>query len=642
MGRRSVTPVPPTLEGVMGQRDVVRRLFFGRDDAENDLTDGLLREGFVPTSAYEAALTGRKSLIIGRKGSGKSAICRRLASEDGYAGSSVLITPDDAAGDEIRRFELRGLTPDTAKSLIWRYVFAVHAARHLVGEARKRRPPAAVRALRAFLKANDEAGDERLYDDLRRGVRGLQAASLSLNAFGVVEASAELAGAGAGASEGARATRVLEVLERGVAAAFAGADYAASRPPLLFLVDQLEQVWTVDPDSHALVTGLLLAAKHVTSEYGRAARCVLFLRSDIYDSLNFSDGDKFHSDELRITWDKRTLRDLAVARASVSLGRPVGDVEMWRDIFPQTVQGAFTPDYLFSRTLLRPRDAIQFLTLCRDTAADNGHPVVGEIDVVEATLQFSQWKLNDLAKEYLVNYPFLRALFAFFENTGPVVRRQELATRFERRRETLHAEYPAYAQYLTPQGIIDALFSINFLGVRRVNNVVYVGGTRAPVQPDEDEFHVHPCFRPALGGVPLAPPTQGRTMSSQPGAGTLNFTAYQQRQTGADVGFGLSLNRRSRLSLAYERAFTRVLEELGRSAVPEPRRSQLDDDLRAWLAEPSPSDAQVRQGAEHLARVAALMRREAPEFARAVEDEERILRRVAGGAEGLGTGSSSG
>ncbi|MGP3966458.1 P-loop ATPase, Sll1717 family [Streptomyces sp. 6N223] len=626
---------------MIGQQDVVRRLFFGRDDAENDLADGLLREGFVPTSAYEAALTGRKSLIIGRKGSGKSAICRRLASKDGYAGASVLITPDDAAGDEIRRFELRGLTPDTAKSLIWRYVFAVHAARHLVAHTprRWRRAPAAVRALRAFLKANDEAGDERLYDDLRRGALGLQAASLSLNAFGIVEASAELAGGGAGGSEGARATRLLEVLERGVAAAFAEVDYAATHPPLLFLVDQLEQVWTVDPDSHALVTGLLLAAKHVTSEYGRAARCVLFLRSDIYDSLNFSDGDKFHSDELRIAWDKRALRDLAVARASASLRRQVGDVEMWRDIFPQTVQGAFTPDYLFSRTLLRPRDAIQFLTLCRDTAAGNGHPVVGEIDVWEATRQFSQWKLTDLAKEYLVNYPFLRALFAFFENAGPVVTREELAARFERRRETLHAEYPAYAQYLTPQGIVDALFSINFLGVRRGNDVVYVGGTRAPVQPDEDEFHIHPCFRPALG-ADAAPDARPAPPAEPQRYAVPSWSAYQQRQSGADVGFGL--DRRSRLPMAYERAITRVLEELDRSAVPASRRSELSGELRAQLLAPHDSDAHVLTGAEYLNRVAARILREDPALARAIEDEVRALRRVVGGAEGRGTGSSSG
>ena len=108
-----------------GNRSVVERLFFGRDDAESDLTDGLLREGFLPTYAYEMALSGRKSLIIGRKGSGKSAICRQLAAEGGYPGSTALITPDDAAGDEIRRFELQGVTGDTASDGLARLDWSV-------------------------------------------------------------------------------------------------------------------------------------------------------------------------------------------------------------------------------------------------------------------------------------------------------------------------------------------------------------------------------------------------------------------------------------------------------------------------------------------------------------------------------------
>ncbi|MFD4974932.1 P-loop ATPase, Sll1717 family [Streptomyces sp. NPDC058424] len=207
----------------MGQ-DVgsVRRLFFGRDDAETDLTDGLLKGAvFRPHHAYDEVVSGRKSLIIGRKGSGKSAICRQLAAPGGHPGVSILITPDDAAGDEIRHFELQGVTADTAKSLIWRYVFAVHAARHLTADHARaahghRRLPSAVRALRSFLRANGESDDAGLCDRLRRGANGLQSANLSLKAFGV-----EAALGVNGASEGARASHQLDVLEDGVAAAFA-------------------------------------------------------------------------------------------------------------------------------------------------------------------------------------------------------------------------------------------------------------------------------------------------------------------------------------------------------------------------------------------------------------------------------------
>jgi hypothetical protein len=644
---------------VDGNRSVVERLFFGRDDAESDLTDGLLREGFLPTYAYEMALSGRKSLIIGRKGSGKSAICRQLAAEGGYPGSTALITPDDAAGDEIRRFELQGVTGDTAKSLIWRYVFAVHAARHLSAHADEPecghgKAPGSVRALRAFLKANGELEDQQLRDRLLRGALALQAASLSLKAFGVVELSVDASRA----SEGARASRQLEVLEQGVAAAFADLGCARHRP-LLFLVDQLEQVWSSSPDSHATIVGLLLAAKHVNSEYGGMARCALFLRSDIYDALNFADADKFHSDEVRITWTATALGDVARARAAASLGRPVTDGELWGEIFPATVCQEPTAGYLLSRMLPRPRDAIQFLTQCRDTAGVRGHQTILQDDVVEATLGFSQWKVLDLGKEYLDSYPFLNGLLSLFENTGYVVMRQALETRFEARRDALHREFPAYAPSLTAAGVIDVLYAIGFLGVRRGNDVVYALGTQSPVRPGEAEFHVHPCFRPALTGatsleLPAYRPQPAASPSSPLVSAVGDFLALAKRVRNSDVGFVPARDFRllDELALSCER----ILRFLGRSDLPDAARDEVASQVTRVLDHARDRHERLRSGsridasayvvtaANYLGSLASQLAESGVQDAgvtRLMADEAQALIGAVGGAVGRGRGSNS-
>jgi hypothetical protein len=330
--------------------DFIAQLFFGRDDAENDYESGLLQVGFRPNSAYDAALSGRKSLVIGRKGAGKSAICMRLMAPGVYPGATVLITPDDAAGEEIRRFELQGLNPDTAKSLIWRYVFAVQAARHLVRHAREHRriTPPSVRVLKRFLRASGEGDELRLYDRLLNGRRGLQSA-LALEAFGV-KASVDLAGS----SEGARADRQLRVLENGVLAAFTELRCGTGHEPLLLLVDQVEQVWSLDPDSNSMVVGLLLASKHAAATFRQAVRCVLFLRSDIYDSLTFGNADKYRGDEARIGWTYEDLYDVSLIRARASLKASLAPEQLWGEVFPARVEGEETADYLFSRALPRP------------------------------------------------------------------------------------------------------------------------------------------------------------------------------------------------------------------------------------------------------------------------------------------------
>ncbi|WP_405973466.1 hypothetical protein OG496_32525 [Streptomyces sp. NBC_00988] len=491
----------------MADGPLLAQLHFGREDAERDVQDGLLlRGGFLPNAAYRGALSGRKMLIIGRKGSGKSAICMQLKSDGvGHYAGTELIPPDETVGEEIRRFELQGLPGDSAKALIWRYLFAVYAARHLVAHAKGAhgRRPDSVKALARFLKQNGESADGRFGDRLAQAARGLQT-SLSLEAFGI-KAGLDLAQAPL--SEGVRATRQLDVVERGVARAFAdlgcdAPDGGGAHGPLLLMVDQLELVWSAETDSNSMVIGLLLAAKHTASLYGRAVSVLLFLRADIYDSLHFGEGDKFRGDELRITWTEQALRDLALARARASAGAELTPEAPWGDLFPAEVEGEETATYLFRRCLPRPRDAIQFLNLCQETASlIHGRDRITEADVVQAGRQFSDWKLKDLALEYLVAHPFLKHLFPLFQNTGYVVTRAVLATRFEAAAESLHRLFPAYADALTVTGVVDVLYAVGFLGVRRGNDVVFAGGDDLPAQFHETEFHVHPCFRAALGAT---------------------------------------------------------------------------------------------------------------------------------------------
>jgi hypothetical protein len=105
-------------------------LYFGKDDAESDLArGGLLAPSFLETNAYAAAKNGEKALVIGRKGSGKSAICLTLERELRREDRVSLITPDAISADEVRRFELPGIQQDQSKRLIWRYVFTVQIAK---------------------------------------------------------------------------------------------------------------------------------------------------------------------------------------------------------------------------------------------------------------------------------------------------------------------------------------------------------------------------------------------------------------------------------------------------------------------------------------------------------------------------------
>lgn len=474
------------------------RIYFGRDDAETDAgAAGLLRAGFLRTAAYEAAVSGRKQLLIGRKGAGKTAI--RLMLAEAEKPRSSVITPDEISADEFRRFELHGVTRQTAKQFLWRYVMALQLAKIVVrhAQAAHKKPPASIARLRDFLAANDETGaDPQWHDRFWKTIQRLRS-SLSLQAFGVT-ASLELSGTG-DAPQGVRIAAQLDVVENRLAQALDELHCPPGHEPLL-VVDKLDDVWSNDENSDDLVVGLLTAAKHMTAAFP-GVRCVVCIRSDIYDALQFPDRDKFHSDEMRIDWSPHTLIDLLVNRAAASTGAQLSPERLFGGCFPEQIRGLPAATYLVDRTLLRPRDLIQFANHCRDTAAKNGNRTITEADVLEAEPQYSAWKLQDLASEYSVSFPFLNDMFVLFQSAPYRFTRAELVGRIETFAAQLELRYSRFADLFTPVGISAVLYGIGFLGVGGDGGFRYVHEGGPQLNGSEAEFCVHPAFRQALRAV---------------------------------------------------------------------------------------------------------------------------------------------
>jgi len=99
----------------------IQKLYFGKDDAETDFTgSGLLRESFLKTDIYDRIKARVKTLVIGRKGSGKSALCLMLNRQLCNEVASSIVTPDAISADEIRRFEMVGVNEQQSKKLVCR------------------------------------------------------------------------------------------------------------------------------------------------------------------------------------------------------------------------------------------------------------------------------------------------------------------------------------------------------------------------------------------------------------------------------------------------------------------------------------------------------------------------------------------
>jgi hypothetical protein len=478
----------------------IDQLFFGRDDAETDMADGgLLRAGFVATAAYRAARDARKRLILGRKGSGKSAICQMLAAENDPNLAAALVTPDGLSAESIRDFEPKGIPPESAKALIWRYVLAVQVGKYTVRHAKAshRMPrPRSIAAVKKFLIANGELSEPKpIFSQIVQKLN----TSISLEAFGI-KASANFGGQ----SEGERISNQIQVIETSVKRAISDLSCGSSHPRLVVLVDEVEDVWSNDPQSNHLVIGLLHAARRIASTFPKVD-CVTFLRSDIYDMLRFADKDKLHSDELRVDWDGGRLLDLALLRASASLNRELSPEDLWGKIFPSHIGGIETARFIVSCTLMRPRDIIHLCNLCSEKAVQHAHPSITETDVRAAIDQYSIWKRDDLCSEYSVNYPYLDKIVKIFYGSGYVVMRSAFEEKCAQLLSDLQEGYPSDPDVQTSNGLLDMLYRVGFLGVRRAASVHYLHqGGNDRIELTDKEFHIHPSFRHALNAEAAA------------------------------------------------------------------------------------------------------------------------------------------
>lgn len=514
----------------------IQKLYFGKDDAETDFTSsGLLQGSFLKTSIYEQIKSRSKSLVIGRKGSGKSALClmlkRELNKEEKTYAS--LVTPDAISAEEIRRFQMTGINEQQSKKLIWRYIFLVQICKFLLEAVRRKHSlqesdwtldseqslssdwgnaqscSSELKKIREFLVENREVDDLNFQENFWRIINRIQTA-LTFKAFGQ---SVEVK-AGQAPSEGLNFSSKLEFLESYLKKPLE----SLKEYKFFLLVDKVDEIWDDDPSSNEMVIGLLMASKEINQMCNNVS-CSIFLRTDIYEQLQFFDKDKLRGDEVPVLWTSETLPEIILERARTSTENQELSADVfWSDYFPQKVDGVNTSDFLLSHTLMRPRDIIQLCNLCIDTARREGFNPVKSKHIQQALDVYSSWKLNDLIGEYRINYPFLNDLMIIFSNTSYVLPRPRFQSIYERVSGALDDRYPDYRSLLGIDSVLNILYGIGFLGVERVGKTLFYYQDPRTIEDADKVLVVHPAFRNALkctSSIDLQPysPTDGDDIS---------------------------------------------------------------------------------------------------------------------------------
>jgi hypothetical protein len=284
------------------------RLDFGMVDAESET---LLAQRFVRTSDFDRFLDDRYVVVVGAKGSGKSALfemfAKNLPSVRALSGTrldAVLVGTGMGFGDlsEMSGGDLQTLRQDGAFQYepFWRLYICLRAAHELGRQGYTSTGP-----LRTFLRAVHKAPDYRILPiakALWRASVGTPPESVKVSVAGT---AVEIAAGKEVLDSTALLTDIESVLE-------------ASGRKLWLLFDKVDELHPSNPaERRTALEGLFPACMAVRRFFPHLVPRV-FIRSDLYGrNIHFTNKSHLADKQFEIRWDMPALESLLLKRALV-------------------------------------------------------------------------------------------------------------------------------------------------------------------------------------------------------------------------------------------------------------------------------------------------------------------------------------
>jgi hypothetical protein len=391
-------------------------LKFGNEAAERD---DLLSASYVQRPSATAIL-GQDQTMVGDRGSGKSAIFRKLA-EDTRAGRPE-IYPVTNTGDLLHKViaDDRAWLDTDALRAAWLVVVAALAAQALPADAPKdlRRDAAALRAVLGFPAAGTAGRAVRLL----RAIARLAGGTTLKFAVGPAELEVQLpAGSSARAS---RAPVDVEAFLRGTDAALG----QSSRPAVL-MFDRIDETFKYDRARQQAVVQALLQAEAQVSLLENV-RLIVFLRTDLFELYDIQEKNKLVSRTFTIKWAEEEWLQVLVRRALANESlqrlarRPrAGDGRTdaragLEALFPPEIEGQPVDRWLIDSLRngngdVSPRLAVLLLYLARQRAARpdavvSALPLFSAAEVGGAMTELSELSFSEVVSDFKVAPTFVQ------------------------------------------------------------------------------------------------------------------------------------------------------------------------------------------------------------------------------------------
>lgn len=422
----------------MAQNPITIRQNFkiGELDAESDSI--LLDRCFIDSGYLNKLLDpyDNSSIIRGRTGAGKSALLHMVMSR---AYKCRKLDPNDISirfleqSDIIAFFEALNINLDMFYKILWRHILIMELLklRHDIKSesdtnnffsgimSRLKKDEIKRKALEYFREWGDKFWidtDAHLREITRKLERDTKASiggelsGIALNAEYAKKLTEEQV-----LDVRKRATEVVSGLQiqklNEILSLLAEYSFDDPQKKYFIVIDQLDENWAENETRYKFIRALIEEIKVFRKI--KNIKIIVALRLDLLRSVfNLTRGpgfqeEKYESYILDIKWTSEQLIELVQKRVSEVYRRQyTRDNVKIQDIFPKPKGGpvGLTPlEYIIERTLLRPRDVLQYVNECFSIALDRERISWGTIQKAESA--YSLKRLRSLNEEWGDIYP---------------------------------------------------------------------------------------------------------------------------------------------------------------------------------------------------------------------------------------------
>jgi len=276
---------------------------------------------------------------------------------------------------------------------------------------------------------------------------------------------------------------------------------------VLCITDRIDEGYIPDETGLALIAGIVNGTTEINHTLPKV-KIIVFCRDNIFRALSKNDDDftrNIEGQEIRLNWNESTLLDLVSRRISKYIfDLKVPPLEAWSKFVSPELHGKDGFRECLRNTLYRPRDIISLLNQAYNVSLAKGLDRIDRASIAAVSTDISSVRLADLIKEYGAIIPCLSALVKGFANSPSKLNYSDIE-RIVNVVKISTSDAAAMRDFdIFPLAIdiIQVLYTVGFIGWYNESQGSYIfchdGKSIKSIVSPSTILLIHPCYWAAL------------------------------------------------------------------------------------------------------------------------------------------------